>query len=133
MPTYQAECPVCSARQEYVCRVDERDITPSCKCGAKTERRIFSAPTGYVSGKFEAFVSTVDGTLIRNARELKEHNVRNNVVNLNEGYSEEKVKSGDFGTKPVVPDKTDIVKDIVESVKAVSAGYKPTIEVQENE
>ena len=127
MPTYQAECPVCSARHEYVCRVDERDITPSCQCGAKTERRIFSAPTGYISGKLEAFVSMVDGTLIRNERELKEHNTRNNVANLNDGYSEEAVVAGSFGAKPVVPDKTDIVKDIVESVKAVSAGYKPTI------
>ena len=35
-------------------------------------------------GEFEAFVSPVDQTLIRNEREYREHNLRNNVVNAAE-------------------------------------------------
>jgi hypothetical protein len=34
-----------------------------------------------VRGNFDAFVSPVDGSLIRNHKELENHNKRNNVVN----------------------------------------------------
>ena len=43
-----------------------------------------AASSGISVSNFDAFVSPVDGALIRNARELREHNRRNNVVNTAE-------------------------------------------------
>lgn len=38
----------------------------------------------FVRGDFDAFVSPVDGAVIRNHRQLEEHNRRNNVVSSSE-------------------------------------------------
>lgn len=37
-----------------------------------------------VKGKFDAYCSPVDGTVIRNAKDLEEHNKRNDVVLMDE-------------------------------------------------
>lgn len=135
MPTYQAQCSECDCQHEYISSVARCLDVPDCPLCGKTSRKvILSAPLGYVTGKFEAFVSMVDGSVVRNDRELKEHNKRNNVVNLQEGFSEEKVLKGDFGqqgTKKV--DKKELVKDILEAKHKVEQGYKPTKEVHEDE
>lgn len=104
-------------------------MTPRCfSCGSGTEKVIVTPPTGFVTGKFEAFVSMVDGTLVRNQKELEEHNKRNGVVNLQDGYSEEKVLNAEFGQQGIEgPDKKDIAKDVQEAINMVSSGYKPTI------
>lgn len=131
MPLYQARCPQCGSYAEYRRSIDERMDTPVCDCGSRMDKVIYTAPTGVVTGKFEPFVSMVDGTLIRNNRELQEHNRRNNVVNLNDGFSEEKVRAGDLGQKPATLDKSERVADIQEAIHKVSNGYKPKVEVDD--
>lgn len=49
-------------------------LVPIDESAERREGLLFS------SGAFEPFRSNVDGTLIRNGRELREHNRRNNVV-----------------------------------------------------
>jgi hypothetical protein len=75
-------------------------------------------------GRFDSFVSPVDGSVIRTSRELKEHNVRNNVVSVADGYDEKRVLAGDYKKTETLSSK-ERVKDIVESVKALNQGYKP--------
>lgn len=135
MPTYQAQCVACDNQFEYLSTMDKCLDVPECPlCGGQSRKVILSAPVGFVTGKFEAFRSMVDGSLIRNNRELAEHNKRNNVYNLNDAYSEEKVVSGDFGQKgPVKVDKKELANDIVDSVRRLEHGYKPTLEVQEDD
>ena len=129
---YEAECEVCGHGFDYVAAVEDRNNVPLCQmCQGKARKVIRTAPRGHVTGKFEPFVSSVDGTLISNDRQLKEHNRRNGVVNLNDGYSEEKVISGQIGTKPQQESKAEKAKDIIEAIKAVESGYKPKVEVQD--
>ena len=42
------------------------------------------ATAGYVHGDIESFVSPVDGSVITDRKQLREHNKRNNVVNAGE-------------------------------------------------
>ena len=129
---YEAECEGCGLAFDYSASVKDYQIVPPCpNCAAPAHKVVRTAPRGVVLGKFDAFTSMVDGTLIRNKRELSEHNRRNGVVNLNDGYSEEVVKSGKFGDKPEQESKAEKVKDIYEAYKAVESGYKPRVEVQD--
>jgi hypothetical protein len=89
------------------------------------QKVIFSVPRGYVRGKFEAFKSSVDGTIIANHRDMTEHNRRNGVVCVADGYSDEKVRSGSFAKKAVKTDKADINRDLAEAAVMVRDGYKP--------
>ena len=127
---YDAECRACGRIYEYTRPIDERNNVPPCPgCGgADVVKVILSAPSGFVRGKFDAFRSTVDGTVIRSQRELEEHNKRNRVVNLHDGFTEDKILSGDFGTKKAVPDKKEVAATVVESIKAVESGYKPKVQ-----
>lgn len=139
MPTYQAECKRCGHQFEYramVSRCMETPVCPSCDY-AHTKKVILSAPLGFVTGKFDAFVSPVDGSVIRNQRELLAHNDRNQVVNIQDGYDEATVIAGNY----CKPDTTDSGKDVVkesirESIHDLEQGYKPkkaeVIEVLDN-
>jgi hypothetical protein len=97
--------------------------TPEC-CGEKTLKVITRAPMGVVRGRFEPFKSPVDGSIISSIRDMAEHNKRNNVVSLADGYTDEVVRSGNFGEKPKA-DPKDLKQDVVESFKMVSSGYTP--------
>lgn len=135
MPVYEAQCTGCEAQFEYVSKVSECLQVPRCGlCNAPARKVILHAAQGFVKGKFEAFKSTVDGSLISNARDLAEHNKRNRVVNLNEGYDEAKVVAGDFGqkeakAKAVQDQKKEILAEVQESIHMVSNGHKPTVGV----
>lgn len=51
--------------------------------------------TANIHGVFESFVSPVDGTVIHTARQLREHNLRNNVVcaeEFSQGFLEKKAR-----------------------------------------
>ena len=128
MPVYEARCRDCGATTDYVRSVDKRKEVPECPtCGGTMEQAILSAPESYVSGRFEPFKSSVDGSIIRNRYELEEHNRRNNVVSVADGYTDEQVKKGEMGKPAPKPDAKDIKKDIAESIQMVNSGYKPEI------
>lgn len=128
---YEAICLGCSQTYDYFSPIAERGNIPKCpECGGGEVRRvILSAPKGFVRGQLEPFKSQVDGTLITCEKDLQEHNKRNNVCLLGDGYSNEDILAGNIGQKKIAPpDKKDIAKDIVESFRKVEAGYKPIIE-----
>lgn len=132
---YEAECMGVDPHPfEYVASLAQCTIVPPCPyCQAPSKKVVRTAPMGVVTGKFDPFVSPVDGSVISTKRELAEHNKRNKVVQLGEGYTEEKVIKGDFGQKPVEPDKKEIAETILEAAQAVSHGYKPTVQVLEDD
>lgn len=127
MPVYDCKCLDCGCVSQYTSSVEQRTILPFCdKCRGLTKKVIINAPRGYVKGNFAAFKSSVDGSLITGDRTLREHNLRNGVVSLHDGYSESKVLAGDFGRKEAKPDKKDIASDIREAVQKLEyGGYKP--------
>ena len=95
---------------------------------------ILTAPRGFVKGKFEPFKSTVDGTIITSRAGLDEHNKRNNVVCIADGYDEATILSGAYGkSAPEELDKDELREDLLESLHIVNQGYKPTTEVQEDD
>lgn len=128
MPTYTAQCDACGITIDYMRSVSECMDTPKC-CGASTRKVILHAPLGYVMGRFSPFKSPVDGSTITGTRSLEEHNKRNGVVSLADGYSDEKVKSGDILPKRAASPKKDLSQDIAEACEKVKNGYKPTLEV----
>jgi putative FmdB family regulatory protein len=130
MPTYESQCLACKHEYDYIATVKRCLEVPVCPvCGGDGVKVIRKAPRGFVTGKFEPFVSTVDGTLIANQRQLREHNTRNGVVNLNDGYSEEKILAGDLAPPKAnkQQEMADLQKDIGESIQMVNAGYRPEI------
>lgn len=127
MPVYDSECLVCGKPGQYTSSVESRTILPPCeRCNGQTKKVILHAPCGYVKGNFAAFRSTVDGSLITGDRALREHNARNGVVNIHEGFDEAKVLAGDFGRVEVKPDKKEIANDVGEALhKLQHEGYVP--------
>jgi hypothetical protein len=93
---------------------------------------ILKAPQGFVKGNFDRFRSPVDGSIISTERDLRNHNARNNVVNIHDGYDEATVMRGEYVKPTAGPDKKDIAKDIYESYQRVDSGYKPIIGVDED-
>ncbi len=128
MPSYDSRCRDCGKLSMYVSTVANCHTVPPCSyCGGAASKVIITAPRGYVKGNFDAFKSPVDGSIITGHRALEEHNKRNQVANLHDGYEEAKVVAGDFGRVEAKPDKKDIAADIAESIHKVKEGYKPLI------
>jgi putative FmdB family regulatory protein len=134
MPLYEARCHDCDLLLQYRKPVAEYLDTPVCpSCGGGTSKVIVSAPMGFVAGKFEPFKSQVDGSVITCQSDLAEHNKRNNVVNMHDGWSEDKILAGDLGQKKVVPDKKEIAEDLQRAIHDVTQGYKPEIKGADDE
>lgn len=126
---YQAECGECRAEFEYVSSVADRNNVPDCKtCGGWAHKVIRSAPQACVKGKFAPYKSMVDGSIISTEKDLREHNSRNGVVLLNDGYSDEAIKAGLSVGKQPTQTKDEVAQDIQEAAKAVYNGYEPTIQ-----
>jgi len=129
VPVYESVCDVCSIEADYLRPVAECMDTPVCiSCGERMRKVIRSAPKGFINGKFEPFVSHVDGSLITTQREMAEHNKRNNVVSMADGYDDATVRRGDF-VAPEKRDINDLKSDIAEATAMVNQGYKPNTEV----
>jgi predicted nucleic acid-binding Zn ribbon protein len=129
MPTYNARCNNCETVYEYVCPVAERYDTPECECGGIVQVVILKAPQGFVKGNFDRFRSPVDGSIIGTERDLRNHNARNNVVNIHDGYDEATVLRGEY-VKPPKKDKRDVAQDVYDAYQHVdTTGYKPHTEV----
>lgn len=106
---------------------------PPCEaCHGPTVGVILAAPKSFVKGRFDPFLSTVDGSVIRNANELQEHNKRNNVRSLADGYDEATILAGTMHKRAAEPTKEEALKDVVEAYHEVSHGYKPTIGAQDD-
>lgn len=85
---------------------------------------IRTAPKGFVRNRWQPFRSTVDGSIIRNGRELQEHNKRNNVVSMAEGHSTEQL----LRMKGEPPPREKVKHgEVAEAIQMVKNGYKPQI------
>lgn len=129
---YEAECLDCMKQFTYQRQVSQYlDVPPCPVCGHECRKVIFTAPNGVVKGKFEPFKSMVDGSLIASQRDLEEHNKRNNVRLLNDGYDEQTIRAGAIPVQKVEVDKKEIAADLHQAVKAVESGYKPQVQTDE--
>jgi len=131
MTVYEAQCSVCDATADYLRPVDDRLDTPVCpECNVRMDKKVFSAPKGYVRGKFAPFRSTVDGTMINNHNDMREHNKRNDVVCLADGYSDAQVKAAMFQKPAEAPisTKEELTADIMTAAIQVRDGYKPEVQ-----
>lgn len=126
---YEACCGKSSL--ERVCSYATYLADPSFFCPqcGRTLKQVVTCPQLVVSKSFEAFRSTVDGTLISSHRDLAEHNKRNNVVNLHDGYDEKAVQDFTKRKWNETPEKerlSDLNKDMKEAVQKLEDGYTPT-------
>jgi hypothetical protein len=91
-------------------------------------KRFYTVPRVFTKS-FEPFRSPVDGSVITNSRELSEHNKRNNVVPLHDGYDEAAVKkfTETDWQKPLDQErKQDLGQDMEKAIQKLEQGYKPT-------
>lgn len=133
MPVYTSKCEDCGNIVEQARPVSLYKEYPRCPaCHGATVCAILIPPQGFIKGKFDAFRSTVDGTVISTESELREHNKRNNVKSMSEGFTTEALM--EMTTKPrETPkvDKAEVKADIVEAIREVESGYKPLIGAQD--
>lgn len=128
---YTYYCDNCTLRLERICSLAMYEASPNMactKCGKKA-RRTYTVPRIFARAKFEPFKSPVDGTIISSHAELAEHNKRNGVVNLHDGYDEKAIKAFDGRnlTEPTeVERKQDLGTDMKEAIQKLEDGYKPT-------
>ena len=128
MPVYTGLCIECEAVADYIRPVDERLDTPPCRvCGSEISLAILTPPKTFVRGRFQAFRSTVDGTIIDSHRAMDEHNKRNGVVCLADGYSNESILAGLPQKKAEKLDTKELMQDIAEAAIHVRDGYKPEV------
>jgi putative FmdB family regulatory protein len=126
MPTYQYRCEDCGAVLEEVRPIaNAHDFLECPECDYPMTKVILTAPKGFVKGNFDAFKSSVDGSLIRTNRELQEHNKRNSVVNLHDGFDEKAIMSGNIAPPKQKLNKKELAADIAESIHKVQSGYSP--------
>lgn len=131
---YEAECRNCKVVLDYERSIEFRFNTPQCpKCGSYMNKVIMTAPKGFVKGEIQSFKSTVDGTTISTQKDLQDHNKRNNVVSINDGYDDASIRSGKFAERKPENLTKEIKKDMTEAIQQLNDGYRPKLEVQENE
>lgn len=128
---YPYECRNCNRFFERVCRLAEYEADPDADCPdcGQIATQIITPPRILSTRQFEAFVSPVDGSTITNHRELAEHNKRNNVVNLHDGYDEAAVQS--FTKRQLNAEiekerQKDLNKDMEIAIQKLQDGYTPT-------
>lgn len=116
------------ASLERVCSYGAYCADPSflCpQCGRQLQQ-VLTCPRLISTKAFEPFKSPVDGSIIATQHDLAEHNKRNNVVNLHDGYDEAGVQSMTKRDWTPPSDIKDLKKDMETSIQKLEDGYKPT-------
>lgn len=123
----------CGQKRDRHCSLAEYEANPEFHCieCGRLLTRIITAPRFLNNTKpFEAFRSPVDGSVITCERELREHNKRNNVVNIHEGYDQKSIESfakKDF-QKPLDEERSASLRaDMAEAIEKLDQGYKPQV------
>lgn len=128
---YPYRCPDCERQFDRVCSLFEYEHEPQFFCPICEVEciRVITPVRSFVTGKFEPFISPVDGSVITCSHDLQEHNKRNNVVNLHDGYDEKAVEGFTkraWNQTPEAERKKDLSKDMEQAIQKLESGYKPT-------
>lgn len=130
---YPYKCERCGLQLDRICALKEYEMQPVLLCTYCQEpmKRVLTAPTTLMhTAPFEAFKSPVDGSIINSRRELAEHNKRNSVVNLHDGYDEKGVQNftkTDW-QKPLDEERRkDLKDDMLKAINKCEEGYKPEV------
>lgn len=121
----------CCDRRTYVRRVrTEFGVYAECaSCGKRLRAKKVQQAKLTRTPSFEAFKSPVDGSVITNRRELAEHNRRNDVVNVHDGFDSAAVDAmitKDY-QKPLDDERRkDLQSDMEISLQRLNDGYVPT-------
>ena len=125
---YQGCCGVRAYERRCTLAEYENDPTFRCpNCGDYIPQMLVASTV--MARQMEPFRSPVDGSIITNKRELAEHNRRNNVVNLHDGYDEKAVEGftkRDWSKDSEKERTKDLSADMEQAVVKLQEGYKPT-------
>jgi hypothetical protein len=123
------EC--CGQKHVRFCRLAEYENDPSYSCFicGRAVQRVISAPRFLNNTKeFKAFRSPVDGTIVSSEQGLRNHNARNNVVNVHDGYDEKSIIGAtkrNYQKELDVERSKDLSQDLKQAIHKVSDGYVP--------
>lgn len=122
----------CNVVRQRVCPLAEYEADPTFRCptcGDQLTQKISAPRVLLHTAQFEAFRSPVDGSIIASHSDLREHNKRNHVVNVHDGYDEAGVQNLtkiDY-QKPLDEERRkDLDNDLRTAVQMLDNGYKPT-------
>lgn len=126
---YEACCLTPKGTDRY-CSLATYEANPKHHCEAcgRELKQLITRPHVFAKS-FDAFKSPVDGSIISTHRELAEHNKRNNVVNIHDGYDEAGVQSMTKRDHTVAPE--GIQEDMQQAIKMLEQGYSPTPQTEE--
>ena len=130
---YGYRCDRCRVDYERVCSLADYEDDPEyvCpRCFGSTHQVLFKVLAVVGGGPFQAFRSPVDGSVIQSRRQLAEHNKRNNVVNIHDGYSEKAVMAMTQKDYQAPLDKErakDLHTDIEKAIAQCNDGYTPHV------
>jgi hypothetical protein len=112
MPTYSAVCKTCSKEQDYIAKVDDRNITPTC-CKASMER-VLVAPMVSAMGIADntQLVSPIDGRTLYGRSEYYAHMKKHNVVPASDVQGEAEHQKKQTAVKVKAKRKEAIAKTI---------------------
>ena len=88
-------------------------------------------PPGGIVRNVEAFKSQVDGSIVTNSQELREHNERNDVIDVREWGNDQfcdtdaKKAREEFYSGTSTKEKQARVETIKDSIQKLEAGHKP--------
>lgn len=121
----------CGQPRERVCSLAQYMEDPSYRCPdcGMLLPQIITPSRLFTRKDFTPFRSPVDGSVISSYSELAEHNKRNNVVNVHDGYDDKAVKEfikKDWHTTPEKERMQDLNKDMEQAIQKLEEGYKPT-------
>lgn len=113
------------------CRLSEYEADESYCCPecGRSLRRVITAPR-YLNNtsEFKAFKSPVDGSIVSTQQSLREHNKRNGVTNIHDGYDEKALMAATKRNYQKELDKeraADLALDMRHAINKCEQGYKP--------
>ena len=85
MPTYTAVCPKCKNEIDYLRKISDRNDTPICDCGTKTEKIITACmvPVMPIAESMNV-VSPIDGSVLRSKSDYDAHCKKHKVLPMSE-------------------------------------------------
>lgn len=136
MPIYEYKCPSCGTLDDVFCTITEYCANPPEPVCCVPMERVLSAST--VIMDIPAYVSPVDGTIIKNRQQETQH-MRQHRITKNEDYTEqwakqaserERFQRGELNSK----ERRELRDDISTAIDvASSSGYVPPSKRQEHD
>ena len=92
MPLYSAVCPQCGKQEDYVRKIDERHLTPSC-CNAPMDKMITASMVQAQS--VSGLITVSDGSVHEGRNAFERHMAKNDLIHGSDSSAESKYRKAE--------------------------------------